>query len=68
VPELAVVHNRGYAVYAGIMPPGGTTLEQAASEKHYLIKPPADGKGFSHYRFTRRRKEKLLFDAAAILP
>jgi hypothetical protein len=45
------------------MPPGGATLEQAASEKHYLMKPPVDGKGLTHYRFTRRRKEKLLFDA-----
>jgi hypothetical protein len=50
------------AVKVGIMPPGGATLEQAASEKHYLMKPPADGKGLSHFRFTRRRKEKLLFD------
>jgi hypothetical protein len=53
----------GYAVYLGIMPPGGASLEQAASEKHYLMKAPVDGKGLMHYRFTRRRKEKLLFDA-----
>jgi hypothetical protein len=53
----------GYAVYVGIMPPGGATLEQAASEKHYLMKMPSDGKGLKHYRFTRRRKEKILFDA-----
>ena len=45
------------------MPPGGATLEQAASEKHYLMKPPADGKGLLPYRFTQRRKEKLVFDA-----
>jgi hypothetical protein len=45
------------------MPPGGATLEQAASEKHYLMKPPSDGKGLSHLRFTRRKKEKLIFDA-----
>jgi hypothetical protein len=43
--------------------PGGATLEQAASDKHYLMKPPADGKGLAHYRFTRRQKEKILFDA-----
>jgi hypothetical protein len=52
----------GYAVYMGIMPPGGATLEEAASEKHYLMKPPKDGKGLAHI-FTRRRKEKLVFDA-----
>jgi hypothetical protein len=40
------------------------TLEQAASEKHYLMKPPADGKGLLHYRFTRRKKELLTFEAA----
>jgi hypothetical protein len=44
------------------MPPGGATLEEAASVKHYLREPPKDGKGLDH-RFTRRRKEKLLFDA-----
>jgi hypothetical protein len=54
----------GYANYAGIMPPGGAALEQAASDKHYLMKPPLDGKGLTHYRFTRRRREKLVFDAA----
>ncbi|MFP3091275.1 hypothetical protein LQZ21_13215 [Treponema sp. TIM-1] len=61
--ELDPASDYGYAVYLGIMPPGGATLEQAASDKHYLMKPPADGKGLQHYRFTRRRKEKLLFDA-----
>jgi hypothetical protein len=44
------------------MPLGGATLEQAALEKHYLMKVPADGKGLRHFRFTRRRKEKFLFD------
>ena len=62
--ELAVESDYGYAIYVGIMPPGGATLEQAASDKHYLMKPPLDGKGLLHYRFTRRRKEKLVFDAA----
>jgi hypothetical protein len=61
--ELDPRSDYGYAVYVGIMPPGGATLEEAASEKHYLMKPPKDGKGLSHYRFTRRRKEKLVFDA-----
>ncbi|MDR0784612.1 MAG: hypothetical protein LBE74_01840 [Treponema sp.] len=45
------------------MPSGGATLEQAASEKRYLMKAPADGKILSHYRFRRRRREKILFDA-----
>jgi hypothetical protein len=61
--ELDAASDYGYAVYVGIMPVGGATLEQAASEKHYLMKAPADGKGLRHDRFTRRRKEKLLFDA-----
>jgi hypothetical protein len=53
----------GYAVYAGIMPQGGATLEEAASDKHYLMRPPNSGQGLSHLRFTRRRKEKLVFDS-----
>ena len=62
--ELALESDYGYAIYVGVMPPGGATLEQAASDKHYLMKPPLDGKGLMHYRFTRRRREKLVFDAA----
>ena len=61
--ELDPASDYGYAIYVGIMPPGGATLEQAASDKHYLMKPPLDGKGLLHLRFTRRRKEKLIFDA-----
>ncbi|MDR3115707.1 MAG: hypothetical protein LBU25_09335 [Treponema sp.] len=61
--ELNPESDYGYAVYLGVMPPGGATLEQAASDKHYLMKPPADGKPLGHYRFTRRRKEKILFDS-----
>ncbi|MDR2808256.1 MAG: hypothetical protein LBB43_04515 [Spirochaetaceae bacterium] len=61
--ELDPASDYGYAMYVGIMPPDGATLEQAASDKHYLMKMPADGKGLQHYRFTRRRKEKLVFDA-----
>jgi hypothetical protein len=60
-PELR--SGYGYAVYVGIMPPGGATLEEAASEKHYLRQPPLDGKRLTHYRFTRRRKEQIVFDA-----
>ena len=61
--ELDPAGDYGYAIYVGIMPPGGATLEQAASDKHYLMKPPIDGKGLAHLRFTRRQKEKLIFDA-----
>jgi hypothetical protein len=61
--ELDSASDYGYAIYMGIMPPGGATLEDAASDKHYLMKPPADGKGLQHLRFTRRRKEKIVFDA-----
>jgi hypothetical protein len=61
--ELDPRSEYGYAVYVGIMPQGGATLEEAASENHYLMAPPVDGKGLTHYRFTRRRKEKLSFDA-----
>jgi hypothetical protein len=46
------------------MPPGGATLEQAASAKHYLMKPPGDGEELRHYRFTRRRTEGVTFEAA----
>jgi hypothetical protein len=61
--ELDAASDYGYAIYVGIMPQGGATLEQAASDKHYLMKVPADGKGLRHYRFTRRKKEKIFFDA-----
>jgi hypothetical protein len=61
--ELDPRSDYGYAVYLGIMPPGGATLEEAASDKHYLREVPKDGKGLSHLRFTCRRKEKILFDA-----
>jgi hypothetical protein len=33
----------GCALYRGIMPQGGATLEQAASIKHYLMKEPLSG-------------------------
>ena len=61
--ELDPDSDYGYAIYAGILPPGGATLEQAVSEKHYLMKPPIDGKGLLRIRFIRRQKEKLIFDA-----
>jgi hypothetical protein len=54
----------GYALYRGIMPQGGATMEQAAGPKHYLLEEPWDGGDLLHYRFTRRRKELVGFDAA----
>jgi hypothetical protein len=53
----------GYSLYRGIMPQGGATLEQAASVKHYLMNEPLSGEELLHYRFTRRRKELVDFDA-----
>jgi hypothetical protein len=61
--EIDHESDYGYAVYLGVMPPGGAALEQAVSDKRYLMKPPADGDGLLYYRFTRRRKEKIRFDA-----
>jgi hypothetical protein len=52
----------GCELYLGIMPPGGATLEQAASGKHYLREPPKSGEGLGFFSFTRRRKERILFD------
>jgi hypothetical protein len=52
-----------YAVYVGIMPQGGATLEEAASKKRYLMRPPRDGDELLHRRSTHRRKTRLLFDA-----
>jgi hypothetical protein len=54
----------GYALYRGIMPQGGATLEQAAGIKHYLMKEPLSGDELLHHRFTRRRKEPVNFDAS----
>jgi hypothetical protein len=54
----------GYALYRGIMPQGGATLEQAAGVKHYLMKEPISGDELLHYKFTRRKKELVDFDAS----
>ena len=54
----------GYALYKGVMPQGGAALEQAASVKHYLMKEPLSGDELLHYRFTRRKKETVGFDAS----
>jgi hypothetical protein len=45
------------------MPQGGATLEQAASVRHYLMREPLSGDGLLHYRFTRRKKEPVDFNA-----
>ncbi|MDR1325218.1 MAG: hypothetical protein LBK00_04195 [Treponema sp.] len=55
--------DSGYAIYKGVMPQGGATLEQAASVKHYLMKPPLDGEELLYYKFTRRRTEVVSFTA-----
>jgi hypothetical protein len=54
----------GYALYRGVMPQGGATLEQAVSVKHYLMKEPLSGDELLHHRFTRRQKEQVAFDAS----
>jgi hypothetical protein len=67
LPGTELPDNRGdygYALYRGIMPQGRATLEQAASVKHYLMTEPKDGEELLHYRFTRRKKELVAFDAA----
>ena len=53
----------GYALYKGIMPQGGATLEQAAGIKHYLMKIPLSGDELLHWKFTRRKTELVDFDA-----
>jgi hypothetical protein len=53
----------GYSLYRGIMPQGGATIEQAASIKHYLMHEPLSGDELLYYRFTRRKKELVNFDA-----
>jgi hypothetical protein len=54
----------GFALYVGVMPHGGATLEQAASVKHYLREPPLDGEGLRHHAFTRRSRELVIFESA----
>jgi hypothetical protein len=67
LPGTLAISERGdygFALYVGIMPQGGATLEQAASVKHYLREPPLDGEGLMHHTFTRRGRELVVFDAA----
>ena len=54
----------GYALYKGIMPQGGATLEQAAGIKHYLMKIPLSGDELLYWKFTRRKTELVDFEAA----
>jgi hypothetical protein len=54
----------GSALYRGIMPQGGATLEQAAGVKHYLMQIPLSGDELLHYRFTRRKREPVDFAAS----
>jgi len=55
--------NYGCRIYWGVMPPGGGTLEQAASIRHYLQRPPVSGEELPYSLFTKRRRE--LFDFPA---
>jgi hypothetical protein len=61
--ELDTRGDYGYAIYRGLMPPGGATLEQAASKKHYLMAPPASCDELQYFKFTRKNKEIVTFDA-----
>jgi hypothetical protein len=56
--------DHGFALYLGVMPQGGATLEQAAGIKHYLMQEPRSGEELLHLRFTRRKKEPVNFDAS----
>jgi hypothetical protein len=50
------------AIYRRLMPPGGATVEQALSEKHYLMKPPVSGNELLYYKSTRKKKVLVVFD------
>ncbi|MDR2482371.1 MAG: hypothetical protein LBD08_01925 [Treponema sp.] len=54
-----VIHSSewGYAVYDGIMPSGGASLEEAAGARHCLMHPSLSGDELLYWRFTRRKKE-----------
>jgi hypothetical protein len=60
--ELDPRSDYGYVSDRGMMPPGGATLEQAASAKHYLMTPPVSGDELQYYKFTRKKKEIVAFD------
>jgi hypothetical protein len=50
------------AIYRSLMPPGGATVEQATSAKHYLMKPPVSGDELLYYKSTRKKKVIVGFD------
>jgi hypothetical protein len=52
----------GYALYSGLMPPGGATLEQAAGPQHYLMKEPLSGEELLYCLFSRRKKVLVSFE------
>jgi hypothetical protein len=54
--------NYGYRVYWGIMPQGGASVEVATGKKRELMKPPVGGEELPFSKFTRRKKELLIFD------
>jgi hypothetical protein len=51
----------GFRIYFGILPPGGATLEVAASPRRELVKPPVTGEELPHSHFTRRKRERMDF-------
>jgi hypothetical protein len=51
----------GYRIYWGILPTGGTTIENANAAKRELTKVPVSGDELPHSKFTRRKKELLDF-------
>jgi hypothetical protein len=53
----------GCRIYWGIMPHGGGTVEQAASQRHYLQRPPVSGDELPQSLFTKRKKEMFDFPA-----
>ncbi|MDR2900010.1 MAG: hypothetical protein LBV20_00620 [Treponema sp.] len=53
----------GCRIHWGIMPHGGATLEQAASQQRYLQKPPVSGDALPFNAFTKRKREMLNFSA-----
>ncbi|MDR2260700.1 MAG: hypothetical protein LBE06_07170 [Azoarcus sp.] len=53
--------EHGFRVYGGMLPPGGASLEAAASPKRELMHAPASGDELPHSHFTRRKRERMDF-------
>ena len=61
VIDPRVVH--GFRIFYGLLPPGGSTAEQAVGPLRYLMKAPASGDELPNSKFTRRKKELFDFNA-----